>query len=130
MIPSLIIAGVILLAIAVLFVVAKLRRKRQLPAGVRKILLKQWEEVRGMTDNHRKVMDAEKILDHALTTLGYSGSFGEKLKAAGPRFSRVQQVWEAHKLRNRIAHEVGITVNDRDCNTALAAFERALKDLC
>src|SRR5688572_8159875 len=114
MIPSLIIAGVILLAVGVLFIVAKLRRKRQLPAGVRKILLKQWEDVRSMTDNHRKVMDAEKILDHALTTLGYAGTFGEKLKAAGPRFSRVQSVWDAHKLRNRIAHEVGITVNDRD----------------
>jgi hypothetical protein len=61
--------------------------------------------------------------------LGYEGSFADKLKKAGPRFGDVQALWNAHKVRNRIAHEMHVTLDARQVDSAMRAFERALKDL-
>ena len=47
------------------------------------------------------------MLDDMLARQGYVGDgVGEKLKAAEPEnFRTLQDAWEAHKVRNQIAHE-------------------------
>lgn len=74
------------------------------------------------------VIDADKLLDFALGKRGFSGNLGEKLKKAGPLFSDLNGVWNAHKLRNRIAHELG-DINKSEAKMALDSFKRGLKDL-
>ncbi len=74
------------------------------------------------------VMDADKLLAHALQRLGFDGSMSDKLKRAEARFSDANAVWKAHKLRNRIAHEVDVVVTTDDARRALRSFERALRD--
>ncbi len=46
------------------------------------------------------------MLDQMLTKIGYAGvSVGEKLKNVEESdFITLQKAWEAHKVRNRIAH--------------------------
>lgn len=119
----------IVLAAAVLAIVWWMTRKRTLPAAVRSRLMGAFAQLGQLPDPHRRILDAEKILDQALTALGFSGTFGEKLTKAGPRFSDVESVWRAHKLRNRIAHEVGITIGAPDADRAVAAFRRGVEDL-
>lgn len=119
----------IVLAAAVLFLVWRAGRRRRLSPALCKKLRGEWEKVIAMRDDHRRILDAETIVDHALTMLGYRGTFADKLRAAGPRFSNVQSLWHAHKLRNTIAHEMNAHMAPREAEQALHAFERALDDL-
>jgi hypothetical protein len=52
------------------------------------------------------IIEADIILDEMLTRQGYSGDgVGEKLKQVEPSdFNTLQDAWEAHKVRNQIAH--------------------------
>ena len=74
------------------------------------------------------ILDADKLLDFALKKNGFEGSLGEKLKKSGPRFSDLNGLWNAHKLRNRIAHELG-DIDKNEAKKALSQFKRALNDL-
>jgi hypothetical protein len=118
-----VIAGIALMA-------RKVAKKRRLPPASAKRHAEAWRNVLAIQDDHRKIVEAEKVIESALKELGYQGSFADKLRAAGPRFSDAQALWSAHKLRNRIAHEMGVNLAEREVRSSLAAFERALKDLC
>ena len=74
------------------------------------------------------VIDADKLLDYALGKHGFEGSLGEKLKKAGPRFSDLDSVWRAHKLRNKFAHELS-NIDKGAAKAALQNFKKALNDL-
>jgi hypothetical protein len=127
MLSFLILLALVILAIAIIAI--RMMKRRKLSPALRQQLQREWGVVMQHSDAHRKILDADKVLDHALGALGFQGSMADKLRVAGPRFSRVQTVWEAHKLRNRIAHEVGVQLSVQEVNSAMHAFERALKDL-
>lgn len=104
-------------------------RRARLRGAAKTRAFAQFESARKLSDPARRVVEADIVLDHALKGLGYQGQFGEKLKKMGVRFSNLDAVWKAHKLRNRIAHEPGVSIADAEAEQALRAFERALKDL-
>jgi hypothetical protein len=58
-------------------------------------------------DWKQAIMEADIMLDDLLTNMGYRGdSIGEKLKRVDPaHFQTLNDAWEAHKVRNQIAHE-------------------------
>ena len=60
-----------------------------------------------MSEWREAIIEADIMLDDMLTRDGYVGAgVGEKLKAADPEnFHTLQDAWEAHKVRNQIAHE-------------------------
>ncbi len=53
------------------------------------------------------IIEADIILDGLLKERGYAGnSLGERLRSITPsQLSSVDDAWEAHKIRNKIAHE-------------------------
>ena len=76
------------------------------------------------------VVEADKLLDRALNELGTPGkTMGERLKHSGERFSQLNSVWYAHKLRNQIAHEHGFKLDYNQARRALTTYRQALKDL-
>ena len=76
------------------------------------------------------ILNADKLLDHALRERGFKGeTMGERMKAAQKTWTNANHVWNAHKLRNRIAHEANVRVSFDDTRRALVAFKQALKDL-
>lgn len=121
--------SIVACALLLLVVFVRAYRRRRLSPAVCKRILLQWERVDLLSDPVRKVLEADKVLDQALAAHGYKGSLGEKLKKAGPRFSDVDAVWSAHKLRNRMAHEPGVEISARQCAVAVAALHRAVSDL-
>ena len=88
-----------------------------------------WEGISRMGDRRHAIMEADKLLYELLEKRGYRGTLGDKLKKAGPAFSNLNEVWGAHKLRNRLAHEMGAGLDDREAETALGNFKRAYRDL-
>lgn len=76
------------------------------------------------------VLNADKLLDQALKDRGMKGeTMGDRLKSAKNIFSNRNNVWSAHKLRNKIAHEPDVKVTYDSARYALADFKRALKDV-
>ena len=128
----LLISFIALVLVAAIFVglVFKLRSGRNLTQVQRRQFTKQWNAMERIDDPARRVLEADSILDKALIALGYEGSLGDKLKEAGPRFSNVDAVWAAHKLRNHIAHEPGAQVSKGESDRAVERLRRAFDDLC
>ena len=76
------------------------------------------------------VVEADKLLDKALCEMGVQGkTMGDRLKRTGDKFSQLNSVWYAHKLRNQIAHEHGFSLQYTQARHALDTYRQALKDL-
>lgn len=78
----------------------------------------RWEHIQALSESgnpndwRTAIMEADILLDETLTLKGYSGAgVGEKLKSVGAKkFATLDDAWEAHKVRNQVAHE-GSTFN-------------------
>lgn len=79
---------------------------------------------------HMAILNADKLVDQALRDRRYPGNtMGDRLKSTRGNLSRRDDLWSAHKLRNRIAHETDVRVNYNQARRALSAFKQTLKDL-
>ena len=104
-------------------------RQRHRRRGIALRAWTQWERLPAIADPSRRILEAESILDRALRDIGYRGTFGEKLKRMQKMLPNIDAVWQAHKLRNRIAHEPGLHISSSEAAAALAVFEKALGTL-
>ena len=76
------------------------------------------------------VINGDKLLDKAMMEMGMAGkTMGDRLKKCGDKFTNVNAVWRAHKLRNAIAHETDLEISYKQAFNALAIYKQALKDL-
>jgi len=116
-------------AVAVVCFVYWKLKSRRLSSSIRRKLEEQWGKLEGIADPALRILEAEKVLDQALSVCGYLGSFGEKLKVAGPRFKNIDALWNAHRLRNRIAHEPGFAVKEAEAERTVRVFRKAFGEL-
>ncbi len=105
------------------------RRRPRISASELDFVRRQWQLIRHGNNPKNDILEADKLLDFVLGKQGYTGSLGEKLKLASKLFSDLNAVWAAHKLRNRLAHELDFQPNNTEITAALAGFHRALVDL-
>ena len=76
------------------------------------------------------IIEADKLMDKAFKERGFQGqTTGERLVTAGKFLSRKEDVWRAHKLRNRLVHEMDVKLDKRQTKKVLAIFVRALRDV-
>jgi hypothetical protein len=76
-------------------------------------LAERWDKVNGYVESENPndwrhaIIEADIMLEDLLTKLGYKGEgIGEKLQRVEKGdFKTLDQAWEAHKVRNRIAHD-------------------------
>lgn len=114
----------------------KSARKGNLPIAVAQQLASHWPSVETHLQHPATyalaVSEADKLFDAALQAAGTAGnSMGERLQAAKTRFPSYlyQQIWDAHKLRNTLAHEVGVAPSWDQTSQAVTAFKNALLQL-
>lgn len=77
------------------------------------------------------IIEADIMLDDVLTREGYEGDgVGEKLKAADPaQFRTLRNAWDAHKVRNQIAHEgSAFDLSETVARRALAHYEAVFRE--
>lgn len=106
-----------------------MKRSRKLQPAQSERIKMLWGHAQKQPNPTLKIVEADKILDEALKMLGYQGTLGEKMKKAGPRFSDLNGLWRAHKLRNTLVHDLQAKPSDGDISAAMRGFERGLKDL-
>lgn len=78
------------------------------------------------------IIEADIMLDDVLARQGYVGDgVGEKLKAIEPAdLSSLQDAWEAHKVRNQIAHEgSSFNLSESLARRTIARFESVFREL-
>lgn len=96
---------------------------------------RRWQEIeqlinQGTSAQKLAIIEADKLTDKALQDNGYPGdTMGERLKDARHALKNNDAIWNAHKLRNRLAHEHDVSINKIVLTRALNSFKSALKDL-
>lgn len=77
------------------------------------------------------IIDADVMLEELVTSLGYPGeTLGEKLTAIKLNdFPTLQSAWEAHKMRNTLAHEgANYNLTERQKEITRKNFEAVFRD--
>lgn len=76
------------------------------------------------------VIEADKMLEVVVNTFSVPGdNMGDKLKNIEPSdFTTLDEAWQAHKVRNRIAHEHNFHLNQHEARLAIDNFERVFKE--
>ncbi len=78
------------------------------------------------------IIEADIILDEALKSRGFVGnSLGERLKSISPtQLASLNEAWEAHKVRNRIAHEgADFVLTKRIADETITRYRRVFNEL-
>lgn len=102
----------------------------------RKGIAARWAQIEEMTkagDTMQlklAVMEADKLLDHALKAMAMSGmTLGERLKFAAYKYPRINDVWWAHRLRNQLVHESSFYLDPSMGKKAVEQYRKALQML-
>ena len=77
------------------------------------------------------ILECDIILDELLDKLGYiGGTIGDKLKnATTAEFRTLNNAWEAHKIRNAIAHEgQDFTLTQREARRIVSLYETVFRE--
>jgi len=96
----------------------------------------RWDEIERMAaaggemNLKMAVMEADKLLDHALKAMAIPGTtLGERLKFAAYKYPKIRNVWNAHRLRNQLAHEASAYLDPSYARKAVRDFKDALRIL-
>jgi len=101
----------------------------------REFVAGKWTTIQAMSQGNGgslrdAVSEADKLLDYALKHNGVHGeTMGERLKNSRGRFSNLDSIWSAHKVRNSLAHDAEFDLVPTQAREAIANFERGLRDL-
>lgn len=78
------------------------------------------------------IMNADILLDKALLRKNLPGvTLGERLKAADRIMAKdtLDTAWRAHKVRNRLAHELQYEPTEVEAKQVMADFKRVLREM-
>lgn len=112
-----------------LWLIWRLGKRAGFSKADKKFFHQRWKQLSGSNDSHYAVLEADKLLHLALEKKGYQGTVADQLKASAKLFTDLDNLWYAHKLRNRLAHELDFKVSPGEGRKALEYFHRALRDL-
>lgn len=109
----------------------------QPPVSGNPATLKHWAQIvhranTGTPENLRwAVLEADALVDHVLRGRGVQGeTYADRLQNARWAGSKlVDKVFDAHRLRNELAHTPGFTLSSKQAERALFAYRDFLKEL-
>lgn len=98
----------------------------------------RWEHIESLfastseNDWRVAIIEADTMLDELVTSLGFPGeNLGERMKNANvSRFPTIQSAWEAHIVRNKIAHQgINYHLSEREATITKKHFEFVFRDM-
>ncbi len=75
------------------------------------------------------VVDADKLMDYCFQKKGLKGkTAGDRLKNAKNLFEyeMYDSIWKAHKVRNKIVHEVDYKISDNEAKKHFSTLQKAI----
>lgn len=106
-------------------------------ADEQKVHNTQWQTVLDYLDSDNPaewriaVLEADSMLDEVVKKAGgFGDTLGERLKSVDPReFKSLQAAWNAHKVRNMIAHEgVNYQLTKRETKRVIDLYGQVFKE--
>ena len=97
----------------------------------------RWEKIIKLSESQNSsdwrlaIIEADIMLDELLEKLQLPGdTMGEKLKAVEKSdFTTIEYAWEAHKMRNAIAHEGNdLLISQREIRRIISLYEAVFKE--
>ena len=115
------------------------RRWKQRPEKINQVdILERWQGAaemikRGGPANFKTaILEMDKTFSEALAQAGFEGEhFGERLKNAKRIFGEITygELWQAHKARNKVVHEINYEVTSFETLSVKRKFEKGMKEL-
>ena len=104
------------------------------PAGA---LRDRWAAIMAHMDSAQEndwrtaVMEGDKLVDSALQSAGFPGdTFGDRLTNIAPgSLVSLDGLWWAHRIRNRVAHEMDYFLRYTEARQAVSYFQATLEEL-
>ena len=128
--------------------VAKFRQQVQIKMAMNKLinppgpayggaLQSKWEEIIHHANSTREaewklaIIEADNLVDNTLKSASYPGdTMGERLmNIEKGQLLSLDGLWEAHKIRNKLAHDTNYFLRYAEARRAIALYEAALKEL-
>lgn len=76
------------------------------------------------------LLEMDKLVDYTLKQNGAKGAtFADRLKSLEHNISNKEDLWKAHRLRNRFAHDLGIDLVPSQVNKAISDMKKSIIDL-
>ncbi len=102
-----------------------------------KKFVKKWNKIKrklelpSEAEHKLAIIEAEGLLDEILRKMGFGGeTIGDRLKQLTPvQLQNLEEVWEAHKIRNNIVHDPDYRLSPEEARKAFEIYERALTNL-
>lgn len=97
----------------------------------------QWKKIEWHVNSNSEanwrlaILEADIMLEDLLKTLGYFGDgVGEMLKSVDPTdMLTLNNAWDAHKVRNRIAHDgSNFQLTEREAKRVISLFEAVFRE--
>ncbi|EKE27376.1 MAG: hypothetical protein ACD_3C00216G0004 [uncultured bacterium (gcode 4)] len=122
---------ILIVIIAIIFWIAVIvitSKKKALNTKKRDFYLERLAEIRKLEPSQR-IIRYDSILSSILKDLGYMWSVWEQLKKK-PFIIKghIQTVWDLHKTRNRIAHDIG-EIKEASLEKEASQYETILKNI-
>ncbi len=97
----------------------------------------RWDEILRHMDSAKEaewkfaIIEADKLVDDVLRKAGFPGDMlGERLmNIQEGQLTTLDGLWEAHKIRNRLAHDTDYFLRYSEAKRAINAYEQTLKEL-
>lgn len=111
-----------------------------LPIGERpkteEIQSRRWSSIQSLirsynaNDWKQAIIEADIILEEMVDKMGYHGdTLGDKMKKIEPSdFTTINQAWEAHKFRNRIAHSRDYVLSKDEAERIIGLYEQVFRE--
>ena len=102
-----------------------------------KKMSKEWQRIKKRlasnkeTEHKLAVIEADSLLGEALRRKGYEGEgMADRLKKVDAKIlPNIEQVWDAHKIRNNIVHNPDYNLSSEDAERAITVLEEAFESL-
>jgi len=142
--------GVMTFVLAILFVIVIIKINKltgRTPINLMKEILPpqpatsslslRWDEIEKHINSTREaewkfaVIEADKLVDELLKGAGFQGdTMGDRLMNIQPgQLTTIQNLWEAHKIRNRLVHDTNYFLRYTEAKRAVGLYEKTLREL-
>ncbi len=99
--------------------------------------LLEWEKIKNRMATMREseyklaIIEGDKLFDTLLQNMDYKGKdMNARLSQVTPvQLSSVQGVWDSHKVRNLLAHDMNYHISFTDAQKVVQNYERAFREL-
>lgn len=132
--------GIVILVIKTEILTITIRRVvrgTEIPTLPKGKIQKKWEKIRARLKAKDEanlklaVIEADNLIDSLLKRIGYKGeTMAERLKQIKhPQLKNLDELWQAHKVRNNIVHEPSFKLLLHQAEEAIGNYEKVLEEL-